>query len=139
MRLKNGVLETDMSWNDIGMLLPMRPMYPIRIIARGLLPEKSDTKKQRKKFEKVVYFVRAGSRVKIGFTKDISSRMNSLQTASAVDLNLVLTMDGDRNFEAEMHERFSDYWIKGEWFRWCKEISLFVAKEKSRQKNPGLF
>lgn len=54
--------------------------------------------------------------VKIGKASDPSNRFQSLQTGSSVRLFLIGVIDGDRVEERELHERFADARVRGEWF-----------------------
>lgn len=74
------------------------------------------------------YFVQGPplSPVKIGKAIDVKQRMASLQTGTPHELRLLRTLEGDR--EAEMHQRFADDRIRGEWFRWSPSIETFVAE-----------
>jgi hypothetical protein len=62
--------------------------------------------------------------VKIGRSKDPEERLKTLQTASPEILRLVGTMDGD--FEAELHEKFAAYRVRGEWFILCGELTCYM-------------
>lgn len=74
------------------------------------------------------YFVQGPpfSPVKIGRATDVAQRVSSLQTATPHELRILRILEGDR--EAEMHERFSDDRIRGEWFRWSPAIESFVSE-----------
>ena len=66
----------------------------------------------------MVYFIQreSGGPIKIGYTKsNAKSRMRSLQTAHAEKLVLLAT--SDRHAEKDLHERFADLRLHGEWFR----------------------
>jgi hypothetical protein len=59
-------------------------------------------------------FNRMTQRVKIGRTTDIRQRVNDLRCASGVEIELLGTLDGDR--EREYHQRFKDARKLVEWF-----------------------
>lgn len=82
-----------------------------------------------------VYFVQRGDDgpVKIGITKDIKSRMSSLQTGHAEQLRLLASFEGARRDERELHDRLSAHRISGEWFHPAPEV-LAAAAEKSLTK-----
>lgn len=66
----------------------------------------------------VVYFVRAGEFVKIGFTTGCPfERMAALQTANPVRLELMGTCPGGRCVEQLLHQNLSHARTEGEWFR----------------------
>lgn len=63
----------------------------------------------------VVYFLRNGSRVKIGTTRNLRRRVESLSLALS---DVALVMLGSFDVEAEMHARYAPYRVSGdrEWF-----------------------
>jgi hypothetical protein len=65
-----------------------------------------------------VYLLRAGEtdKAKIGYAKDVSDRIRSLQSAHWERLMLLRTWDGGTATEAWLHGRFSDYRIARDWF-----------------------
>lgn len=67
------------------------------------------------------------SPVKIGRASDIDSRLRSLQTGSPHELRVLLVLEGD--VESELHVRFKDDRINGEWFRWSKKIESFISEK----------
>jgi hypothetical protein len=74
-----------------------------------------------------VYFMldkTAGS-VKIGTSVDPKKRQKALQTGSTEPLILLGTIEGGRHVERDLHKRFHEYRIRGEWFKWI-EISQSV-------------
>jgi predicted GIY-YIG superfamily endonuclease len=72
-----------------------------------------------------LYIIEAGDQriYKIGVTKDIDSRLASLQTGSYVKLGVVAQIDKHSNgvyaqsLEREMHELLAASRISGEWFQ----------------------
>lgn len=83
------------------------------------------TRKRPKVHEPVVYFIRNGSRVKIGWTTNLRQRLSTLSLpASAVAL-LVL---GGPAEESALHKRFGDARIgRTEWFEASEAIEAFIA------------
>ena len=66
-----------------------------------------------------VYFLHAPEvdRIKIGFSsRDVGSRVQSLQTGSPVKLELLGTIVGDVQDEGALHQRWAKARIRGEWF-----------------------
>jgi hypothetical protein len=70
--------------------------------------------------EPCVYFVKhnAIDPIKIGYTTDIEKRLTHLAVSSPFGLTLVGTIISDdaQAIEKELHLRFSQYRLKGEWF-----------------------
>jgi hypothetical protein len=84
----------------------------------------------------VIYFMQGGKRglIKIGFTAGpVSARRRSLQCASPVRLNVLLTLPGDEPEEKALHARFAHLRRHGEWFRPGPDLLAFVA-ERKREK-----
>lgn len=77
----------------------------------------------------MIYFIQAGKNgaIKIGYTEsDISGRVASLQTASPEELHLLGSMEGDIQKESELHEKFADNHIRGEWFKPTIALKAFI-------------
>lgn len=87
----------------------------------------------------VIYFIRAGAQgpVKIGYTaNDVRGRFNIIQVAHYETLHLLGCMPGDPETEVALHERFSSYRIRGEWFRPCPELLALIAAKAGEQQKP---
>ena len=68
----------------------------------------------------VVYFIQAGSSrgyIKIGVADCPERRLADLQTGNAHRLSLVAIVDGGESMERELHAKFKEDHIRGEWFR----------------------
>ena len=68
-----------------------------------------------------VYFIVCGGSVKIGVSDDVESRLASLQTANPAKLKLKakIGVSGRReafDLEKKIHEKFSSYHVRGEWY-----------------------
>lgn len=72
----------------------------------------------------VVYFVRIGKAIKIGFTKNIEKRLKAFMT-SAVDVALLFTIPGDRSLEKKLHVLLAESKIARELFR-SSEVLQFI-------------
>lgn len=75
-----------------------------------------------------VYFISDGEHVKIGLSRQPRKRLSSLQTGHPKRLNIVGLMPGGAEDEFQLHGRFRDHRVKGEWFRDCSEIRDFIAR-----------
>ncbi len=66
----------------------------------------------------VVYAVQQGTggAVKIGRANDIGRRLKSLQTGSPAPLVVLATWPGGAELEHEMHVKYAEYRLHGEWF-----------------------
>ncbi len=76
----------------------------------------------------VVYFITAhkSRKVKIGYARNLKSRMATLQTGNHSPLKVLHTLPGGAGLEAQLHGRFSDDRIQGEWFRLSDRIREFI-------------
>jgi hypothetical protein len=113
-------------------------------ILEGKTPSQSPhSRKPKKLMEKpkagLVYFVRAGSAVKIGFTNNLKLRLKHIQLGSHMKIELLATIPGDENTEREIHWRFARYRIRGEWFRLKPDLKAFIQDSSlSPLKTPEL-
>jgi hypothetical protein len=73
-----------------------------------------------------VYFIRAGDKIKIGFSTRPLDRLKALQTAHPGCLEIIGIMHGAFSLEGRLHEQFSRYRIRGEWFRLSPEIVRYI-------------
>lgn len=81
--------------------------------------------------ESLIYFVSGDDeRVKIGFTKNLGSRLRSLQTVCSRELRVLLTIPGTSDDERELHGHFSADCIRGEWFYLSEPILEFIANKR---------
>lgn len=80
-----------------------------------------------------VYFVEAvgTNRIKIGITKNINSRLSSLECNSPYKLNLIYAFPGYISKEKEIHKRFEHLRIKGEWFKYTNEVKQYILNLSS--------
>lgn len=77
--------------------------------------------------QEYVYFLRAGSFIKIGKTTGVPhARIDSLQTGCPFKIYLAAYMKGGLDKEAELHARFIGYKTHGEWFHDKGELKKFV-------------
>lgn len=75
-----------------------------------------------------IYFIRMDKGpVKIGYTeKNVEHRVRQLQTGSPHKLVILATAEGTKEDERQLHNRFADYNIKGEWFKCVPEIMSYI-------------
>lgn len=79
-----------------------------------------------------VYFARLGDRIKIGFSKRPSKRVEGLQTGAPYRISVVHTVPGGRSAEKGLHERFAAQRVWREWFRLEGPVSDFLRGEGVR-------
>jgi hypothetical protein len=84
-----------------------------------------------KRHAPVVYFVRNGNRVKIGYTQSLRNRIGRL---SLRPKDLVRVEHGGATHERSLHERFAAYRIGDtEWFELRGEVADHVTKQETIQ------
>ena len=75
----------------------------------------------------MVYFIRQGEFIKIGFTESPRNRLSQLQTANPTNLEVLLIIDGERDLEAKYHKLFKDHAHRGEWCFDCPHIQEHIS------------
>lgn len=82
----------------------------------------------------VVYFVQNtnSGHIKIGTTKSMGARLNTLQNASADPLLVMACMPGDHRHEAELHDRFRSSRLHREWFAQTPELLAYISEVAGR-------
>lgn len=74
----------------------------------------------------MIYFIKQGDYVKIGFTNRFKTRLSQLQVSSPIKLEVLAIIDGDKNDEQKFHEQFKHIASNGEWFMQCDELKSFI-------------
>ncbi len=81
----------------------------------------------------MIYFIAQNNNtIKIGYSKNIKKRINSLKTASPYPLLLLGYIEGNMDMEKFLHEKFKRFHLEREWFsvsedsRDSREILDFV-------------
>ena len=73
----------------------------------------------------------AGGPIKLGWTKDITARMRSLQTASGDTLHVLATWEADRDDERRAHAKWAHLRTRGEWFDAAPELLEWIREKKT--------
>ncbi|MFD8497295.1 GIY-YIG nuclease family protein [Amycolatopsis sp. NPDC059657] len=83
-----------------------------------LRAEKEANDQARTVAKGVVYVIAqvGTSRVKIGYTRNIASRLKTLQTSNPYKLEVLWQTSGDMRLEEALHRRFAKHRSQGEWF-----------------------
>jgi hypothetical protein len=63
-----------------------------------------------------VYVVGFGSYIKIGWTRNPQQRLFEVQDGAPVRLTVYLIRPAIKSHEAELHDRFANQRLRGEWF-----------------------
>jgi DNA-binding XRE family transcriptional regulator len=69
--------------------------------------------------------------LKIGYTCNINNRLSQLQTSNPIRLKVINLIKGDVNLEKELHSRFKDIRVNGEWFVYDAEILNYFSNQDS--------
>lgn len=81
----------------------------------------------------MVYFIRLGSRVKIGYTTNIAQRVANLSLHPRF---VALLMPGSFALEAELHRHFAAERETGtEWFEYSKRVHAYVTSNRGEGRN----
>lgn len=100
-------------------------------VAAGLepLPMKKEDK------HPCVYFIGHENRpdlpIKIGKANSVTSRRADLQTAHYTQLVILFTLPGYSKLEKELHGRFTNKHVRGEWFSLTQDDLELIKKEFS--------
>lgn len=79
----------------------------------------------------VVYFVRAGDEggpIKIGYTTNLTSRMNAISTHNPQDLLVLAVQRATPTLERMLHSKFARDNIRGEWFHSSQALLDYIAQ-----------
>lgn len=95
---------------------------------RDLLIQQA-TRKRPAVHEPIVYFIRNGNRIKIGWTTNLKARLSSLALPRDA---VALTIDGGPSEEEWLHRKFSKARVgRSEWFEAIPELEEFIAGRKA--------
>ena len=73
----------------------------------------------------LVYFVRIGKHIKIGYTTNLAKRLKAFEN-SAYDIEVLAAIPGDRALERSLHVWLSEYRIQRELFRREWRVTGFI-------------
>ena len=67
----------------------------------------------------MIYLIKQGNHYKIGRSKNVKSRLNNLQVGNPKTMQLVglINYVDDVTYEKQLHKRFNEFRIRGEWFK----------------------
>jgi hypothetical protein len=75
----------------------------------------------------VVYYMRLGDMVKIGWTTDLATRRQDVNPQE-----VLATEPGDMKLERQRHQQFADLRVHGEWFRLEPPLTEWISEVKAR-------
>jgi len=107
--------------------LAERPQLLSTFVAAARL--RAETRRSPKAVPEWAYFIQSGLRglIKIGCAVDVDARRASLQSGSAERLYVLAVMPGGASVEYQLHARFAEYRIHGEWFAPARELTDFIG------------
>lgn len=76
-----------------------------------------------------VYFAQTridATKVKIGFTSDLDARLSNLSVSVPGGVVILATLDGGKETEDFLHDKFAEHRIGGEWFEFAEPIRDFI-------------
>ncbi len=79
----------------------------------------------------MIYFILAGTAVKIGRTANVPARVAGMQTGCPHDLRILAILEGEKKEERELHRRFASKRLRGEWFKYDRDIAVYLNDRKS--------
>lgn len=82
-----------------------------------------------------VYIIGFSDYVKIGWSMTVKSRLLSLQTAVPERIVVYGLIEGERNEESALHDRFRDCRLNGEWFRIDHRLQRWIEEGCWAQSN----
>ena len=86
----------------------------------------------------LIYFLRIGDRVKIGFTTSLDARIQALQIGSPDPFELLGSVPGIKAEEKDAHEIFARDRVAGEWFALTPELQEYIARKVGKSNFPGV-
>lgn len=85
-------------------------------------------RREKRKRSGYVYFIRSGDHVKIGFSSNVRSRLNTIRTACAEDTFVCHVVPGTPRKERVYHKRFAQYRVRGEWFELKGQLAKYLER-----------
>jgi hypothetical protein len=76
--------------------------------------------------QSVVYILRCGDYIKIGYSLNFVRRLEALRSTSPHDVLVIATMGGGKSLELQLHKQFAAYRHHHEWFRNEGELAEYV-------------
>jgi len=77
-----------------------------------------------------IYFIESSGKIKIGYSRDIHRRMETLKTSCPERFNVLLIIDGGVKVESMLHDKFKDHYSHGEWFETHADIKDYIESNK---------
>lgn len=101
-------------------------MYVVEDIADYLAEREEAYRRKPQPGEGTIYFVKCASFVKIGFTRSLSTRLETLAMGLPECPVLLLSKPGNVREERRLHAKFQAYRTHREWFRLEGELAAYI-------------
>lgn len=94
--------------------------------------EEKKLEEYKKKYPGFIYFIQGenGGPIKIGFTENISKRLKGLQTGHCDNLVVLATFPGKMQNEKDLHSKYGEIRLRGEWFKPTEELIKYIKTLK---------
>lgn len=76
----------------------------------------------------MIYFIRSGEYVKIGYSDNPLGRLRQVQTGNPIEAELLAVCPGGKDDEAAIHGAFQQHRVSGEWFRATPRLDALIEK-----------
>jgi len=119
------------SWPDVPIPLCQKHALAIWLHVTDMI-EKSFTPAPVLPTSSVVYFIRVGSRIKIGTTTSLIARLDAYRTNGPEEPEVLLVVAGGRTEEKQVHELFKADRVRGEWFTPSAALLDFIAQRQDQ-------
>jgi hypothetical protein len=76
----------------------------------------------------MIYFIQntETKHIKIGYSDNVRSRLSDLQISSPHELAILTVCEGGIEVEKELHDKFNDHYVRGEWFNPSEELISYI-------------
>jgi hypothetical protein len=89
---------------------------------------------ERGNIKSYVYFILySNARVKIGTCKNVARRFAELQTGIPGKAHVHYVTPGNANLERDLHRKFAEDRVSGEWFRYSRAIRGWIKEDQDRR------
>lgn len=102
---------------------------------REQAPIRNVIKQFQENGEPYVYLIEASNRFKIGYSKNIDTRVRAFNTANSVPCKIIAVAPGGAQLEKELHKKFEFQRINREWFK----PSQIILNEFKKLPNVMIF
>jgi hypothetical protein len=86
----------------------------------------------------MIYIIHCDGYCKIGYSSTPEKRLSELQVGSPHPLTMVGVAPGTRDDEVQLHMKYADFWIRGEWFLLTAEDVREIVLTQSLMMEGGL-